>query len=518
MGIHHITAIAGDPQRNLDFYTGVLGLRLIKVTVNFDDPASYHFYYGDEVGRPGSILTFFPWPGARRGRPGTGQAATVSLAIPPGSLGFWIERLLAQGIKYEGPTRRFDEQVLTLNDPDGLLVELVATPRVADAPAWSGGSVQPEHGIRGLLGTTLWEDGETGTAELLTETLGFTPIGEADGVQRFESGSTGPGTVVDLRRATGFWRGVVSVGTVHHVAFRATTDEAQLQKRTEIESRGLGITPVIDRQYFHSVYFREPGGVLFEIATDGPGFTIDESVAELGTHLRLPPMYQSNRSEIESALPAIRLPHQAPEGLIHRFVPGSRPGAVPLLLLHGTGGDENDLVSLGEALAPGAPLLSPRGQVLEQGMSRFFRRHAEGVFDIEDLKFRARELAEFVTTSRERYSLGDIPPIAVGLSNGANIAGALLLLHPGTLSAALLLRPMVPLVPDTLPDLSDVRVLIAAARQDPIASPAQSEELADLLRRAGADVTLHWSEAGHGLTQEDVLAGQRWMEMMTATR
>jgi glyoxalase family protein len=311
VGIHHITAIAGDPQRNLDFYAGALGLRLVKLTVNFDDPGSYHFYYGDEVGRPGSILTFFPWPGGQRGRQGAGQIATVALAMPPASLGFWIERLLAQGIKYQGPTRRFDEQVLALSDPDGLLLELVATPRAADSDPWSEGPLPAEHAIRGLHGATIWEDGDAGSAALLTRTLGFEPAGEDAGLLRFHSASIGVGTVVNLRRTQGFWRGAGGVGTVHHMAFRAASDQAQLDKRAEIEAQGLVITPVIDRQYFHSVYFREPGGVLFEIATDAPGFMIDEPVAELGTHLKLPPAFEANRGEIERVLPPVRLPQAA---------------------------------------------------------------------------------------------------------------------------------------------------------------------------------------------------------------
>jgi predicted esterase len=199
--------------------------------------------------------------------------------------------------------------------------------------------------------------------------------------------------------------------------------------------------------------------------------------------------------------------------LVHRFLPGARPGAAPLLLLHGTGGNEDDLLSLGRTLAPDAPLLSPRGRVLENGMPRFFRRYAEGVFDLEDLRFRAGELAEFLSWAREEYGLGEVAPLGVGFSNGANIAAALLLLHPHSLSAALLLRPMVPLVPDPLPALADVRVLIAAGRSDPIISSQQSQALADLLGKAGAEVTLHWSNAGHGLTREDLETGQRWMEV-----
>jgi glyoxalase family protein len=308
MGIHHITGIAGDPQRNLDFYTTALGLRLVKLTVNFDDPGTYHFYFGDELGRPGSILTFFPWPGGRPGRHGTGQVGTVSLAIPPASLGYWLGRLLAQGVTYTGPTRRFDERVIELRDPDGLLLELVATPRVDSVEPWGEGTVPPEHAIRGLHGATIWEDGDQGTAELLTDRLSFREVGQEENRLRLEASAEGAGTVIDLRRAPGFWGGAGGVGTVHHVAFRAATGERQLALRAELEQLDLGITPVIDRQYFHSVYFREPGGVLFEIATDGPGFALDEPPGELGSHLMLPPMYQPMREQIEGSLPALRLP------------------------------------------------------------------------------------------------------------------------------------------------------------------------------------------------------------------
>jgi phospholipase/carboxylesterase len=206
-----------------------------------------------------------------------------------------------------------------------------------------------------------------------------------------------------------------------------------------------------------------------------------------------------------------------PMSFVHRFVPGTRPGAIPVLLLHGTGGNEEDLLPLGRAIAPGAPLLSPRGQVLENGMPRFFRRLAEGVFDEADIRARADDLVGFLSETTERYGLGPVPPIALGFSNGANMGAAMLLLHPGTLSGALLLRPMVPLVPDQIPRLDDIRVFIAAGRQDPIVRPEQSQALADLLAGAGADVTLRWINAGHSLTKEDLEASERWMSATGAT-
>jgi catechol 2,3-dioxygenase-like lactoylglutathione lyase family enzyme len=306
VGIHHITAIAGNPDRNLRFYARTLGLRLVKLTVNYDDPATYHFYFGDELGRPGTILTFFPSPPGSPGRLGTGQVAAIGFAIPPASLGFWIERLLAQGVRHQGPSRRFDEPVLTFADPDGLPIELIATERVRDLPGWADGPVPAEQAIRGLHGATIWEDGETGTAELLTGQLGFRRGAEEGTILRLEAGE-GPGMLVDLRRAPGFWRGAGGVGTVHHIAVRAADPAEQLGRREALEAAGYQVTPVLDRTYFRSIYFREPGGVLFEVATDGPGFTVDESAAELGSSLQLPGQLQPVRDRIAAALPPVVL-------------------------------------------------------------------------------------------------------------------------------------------------------------------------------------------------------------------
>ena len=302
-GIHHITAVSGEIDRTLDFYGRVLGLRLVKRTVNYDDPATYHLYFGNELGQPGTVLTFFPWPGGSRGRHGLGQAAVTGFLIPEASLGFWIERLVSAGVAHEGPARRFDEQVLSFTDPDGMLIELVAR---SDAPveAWQGGPVPAEHAIRGFHGVTLWVNGDPGTRALLTDALGFKVVQDADGRTRL-TGSSAVGNVVDLRQVGGFWRGAGGVGTVHHVAFRAVDDAAQERVRRDLNDLGVSATPVQDRQYFRSIYFREPGGVLFEVATDGPGFTTDESVGELGTGLRLPRWLEPDRAAIERALPPL---------------------------------------------------------------------------------------------------------------------------------------------------------------------------------------------------------------------
>jgi glyoxalase family protein len=316
-GIHHVTAIAGDPQKNLDFYSGLLGLRLVKLTINFDDPTTYHLYYGDGAGNPGTILTFFPWPRAHQGRQGTGQASAVAFAIRPASLGYWIERLVQHGVKHEGPAKRFGEQVLSFRDPDGLQVELVAH---APAEGWvtlPTGMLPNEHEVRGFHSVTLWEEGYEQTAQLLTKELGFRAAGDEHNVFRYAA--TGgdpahqgqpdtPGTIVDVRCAPGFWHGVVAVGSIHHVAFRARDDATQLVLREQLATQGLNVTPVIDRQYFHSVYFREPGGVLFEIATDPPGFAVDEPLDELGNHLKLPPWLEGARDELERVLPPLRRP------------------------------------------------------------------------------------------------------------------------------------------------------------------------------------------------------------------
>lgn len=307
-GIHHVTAIASDPQRNLDFYTTVLGLRLVKLTVNFDDPGTYHFYFGDEVGRPGTILTFFPWPVARRGRRGNGQVAVTSFSIPEGTPGYWGERLKEHGVSVGELNRRFDEEVLTFLDPDGMQLELVTHPGATAHAPWGGGPIPPEYAIRGFHSVALWARDHERTAELLRDTFGFRLLNEAGPRFRFQAASQGPGGLVDVIHRPNGEPGWGGAGTVHHVAWRTPDDAEQLAWQREISGLGLRVTPVMDRQYFHSIYFREPGGVLFEIATDPPGFTLDEPRARMGHALKLPPWLEPQRAEIEGMLPDLHLP------------------------------------------------------------------------------------------------------------------------------------------------------------------------------------------------------------------
>ena len=310
-GIHHVTAIATDPQKNVDFYAGVLGLRLVKKTVNFDDPGTYHLYYGDRLGRPGTILTFFPWPMARRGSRGCGQATVTSFSVPEGSLGFWIERLERHGVAAERPQARFDEEALAFLDPDGLKLELVAHAESSSVEPWSEGPIAGEHAIRGLHSVTLAEEDLDPTVCLLTETMGMHSAGGRDHRFRFEAAEEGPGRRVDVIHCPKTGRGQVAAGTVHHVAWRVPDDMAQAAWRETLAGEGLRPTPVQDRQYFQSIYFQEPGGVLFELATEPPGFTRDEAPAELGSGLKLPRWLEPHRERIEHVLPPVTPPGPA---------------------------------------------------------------------------------------------------------------------------------------------------------------------------------------------------------------
>jgi glyoxalase family protein len=305
VGLHHVTAIASDPQRNLDFYTEVLGLRFVKRTVNFDDPGTYHFYFGDDAGSPGTILTFFPWPDARRGHAGVGEVTRTAFSVPLTSLDFWERRLKDIGIPVEHTDRRFDEEVLTLPDPDGMKVEIVGHVDSGSAKVPRYASVPAEHAIRGLFGVTLLEHSADKTIETLN-LMGFRQTAESDSRLRFAAEGTALGNHIDLLIDPKANYGRVGAGSVHHIAFRSVDNADQLAWREEV-AKHLEVTPVRDRTYFHSIYFYEPGGVLFEIATDPPGFTVDEPIESLGEELRIPKWLEPSRSKIEQRLLPIEL-------------------------------------------------------------------------------------------------------------------------------------------------------------------------------------------------------------------
>ncbi|EFH11426.1 ring-cleaving dioxygenase [Teichococcus cervicalis] len=300
-GIHHVTAIAGQARRNLDFYTRTLGLRLVKKTVNFDDPGAYHFYYGDAAGSPGSILTFFPWEHAAPGRQGVGELQETVFRIPLASVGYWLQRLSAQGVERAG---RFGETLLRFRDPDGMALALVGLPGIEAEPAWSTGEVPAEHAIRGIHGVSLMLDRAEPTGAILADVFGFAEAGREGDTLRFQVPGQPIGGIVDLRGVGGFLPARLGRGSVHHLAFRAADDAAEMDMVKRLaENHGIHTTEQKDRDYFRSVYFREPGHVLFEIATDIPGFAVDEPAEQLGSALKLPRFLEQHRATIAAALP-----------------------------------------------------------------------------------------------------------------------------------------------------------------------------------------------------------------------
>ena len=504
-GIHHITAIAASATENYRFYTRILGLRMVKKTVNFDDPFTYHLYYGNETGQPGTILTFFPWEQLPRGKPGTGMVSAIAFAVPQSSIGYWRRRLGKHGIPVE-TTTRFGEPVVRFNDPHGLPLEIIGTP-----PAEGREEEVPDTdtAISGFHSATLLLGRIDATQTVLVEGLGMT-IEQREG-NRYRFGMAdpaAPGSLLDVLVDRSAAPGRPGGGTVHHIAFRAHDDDAQQAWQQDLRHFGLPVTEVRDRKYFRSIYFHEPGGVLFEIATDPPGFAVDEAPRDLGTALKLPTRYEPLRKRIEAQLPPLESPD-----FRHVYLPpepGSNDGEI-IVALHGTGGNEHDLIPIVRQINPSAAVISPRGNVLENGMPRFFKRIAEGLFDENDVRRNARHLSDFLVDASLRYGHTDKNRIALGYSNGANIAAATMFLKPDVFSAAILFRPMMPLKMDRLPDLTCKSIFIATGRDDRVIPAEETRRLIHTLRKAGATVTVVDMAAGHELTTADVEAAHTWL-------
>jgi len=305
LGLHHITAIAGEAKRNYNFYTGVLGLRLVKKTVNFDDPNTYHFYFGDKTGSPGSILTFFPWEGIQTGRRGARQVTEIGYSVPADSFDFWLKRFDKKNVIYNKVAEKFGEQYLTFLDPDGLKLELTATKNPDHRLPWETEEVPAEFATRGFHNVTITTNKLKPTADVLTGIFGYRLLESNVNRYRFITDAVENANIVDVVEVAGESAGHVAGGSVHHVAFRVKDDKVLMKFREKVHAAGLHITEKIDRNYFYSLYFREPGGVLFELATDNPGFAIDESVEDLGSGLKLPAQYESRREEIAAVLPKL---------------------------------------------------------------------------------------------------------------------------------------------------------------------------------------------------------------------
>lgn len=527
-GLHHITAIASSAQRTVDFYVGVLGLRLVKQTVNGADREQLHLFFGDENGSPGSVITHFIWPEGNPAQHGVGEVAVTSFSIGPRSMGFWLERLVQRGIPFEGPHPRQigespTEYVLAFRDPDGLMLELVS-------PGGSAARFIPnddptEHAIRGLHSVTLWVKQLDSVAPLLTDTLGFQAMGTSETTHRFVVGDGSPSQIVDVREIGGFVDARSGVGGVDHVAWTVHADDMETLAM-RLGGNEASVSGIVDRHYFTSLYARDANEILHEFATPGPGFTTDEPLEHLGEQLMLPAEWEALRSYIVAKLPDFALPRAAseldwfataPEGdaLVYEpyeyaYESGDDPERV-LLTLHGTGGDEGSLLPLAASIAPGIPTISPRGKVLEGGSARrFFRRFAEGQLDQEDLRFRTAEMNAFVRDTLATHALTTHRLFALGFSNGANLAASMLLRGDSPLTGAILLSPMLPFEPETLPDLAGVEIFIGAGRLDRMVPFAQAESLVDLLRQCGASVTLFAFDGGHTVTSAELDAARTW--------
>lgn len=498
-GLHHVTGITGDVQANVDFYAGFLGLRLVKRTGGYADAEQLHLLYGDGLGSPGSLLTFLVWEATGRGRTGIGQVSEVALAVAPMSVADWLTRALGASVPFEGPSREFGEPVLRLKDPDGLIVKLVGVDMPTPAPV-------PGAPTR-LRGVTLLTDKAAGTAAFLTR-FGYRHVQRAGLIQRMASDTD----VVDVREVSGFVPSVPGAGVPDHVAFRAQDADAVRSMRLSLKDHGP--TEVHDRKYFLSLYVRDPAGILMEIATDGPGMTVDEAPDELGRTLFLPPHEAGRAEELTAMLPQFALPGEErfPARnlpFIHRFNRPARPDDTTLVLLHGTGGNEADLMPTARRMAPRATLLGVRGRATEEGTTRWFRRIGASTYDQADLRSEAEAFAAFVDGAVTGYGLDADRLAFVGHSNGANLLAAVIQFHPGVVRRAILLRGIQAVENPQPADLSRTRVLMLDGRDETHVRTATT--LADDLRAGGAKVETQVIPAGHHLSEEDMRAAARWL-------
>jgi phospholipase/carboxylesterase len=514
-GIHHITLITRKVQANVDFYVGFLGLRLVKRTGGFEDATQLHLLYGDATGSPGSLVTFLVWEDGSPGRAGLGQVGEISLAIAPTSIGFWLTRALSAGLKPEGPSEEFGEPVLRLKDPDGVIVKLVGTNALQATAPWSSDAIPEEHAIRRIRGATLFTETPEETQAILVDHFDYRPEAVNGAISRLVSE---PGDIIDIRDARGFWASAPGTGTVDHVAFRASSDAELQSVRTALQAVNSWPTAMHDRKYFRSLYVREPGRILFELATDVPGMLVDEDEATLGTRLFAPGDDPKLLAELNMILPQFSMPGE-PRVIyrdlpfVHRFFTPEEPNGDVFILLHGSGANEVTMLPIGHKIDANATLLSVRGRALEEGAPRWFRRNGPMVFDQADIANEAEAFAAFIDGAIHAYGLDPARIVYIGYSNGANLVNAMLSLHPHLIRRAVLLRSMAVLENPPAADMSGTDVLVVAGEKDLYGSYAQP--LAERLRNGGAIVELETIPAGHELDDADVPIIQAWLERST---
>jgi phospholipase/carboxylesterase len=505
-GIHHVTAITRKVQANVDFYTGFLKLRLIKQTGGFEDAEQLHLFYGDALGSPGSLITFLVWEDGASGQVGHGQVGEIALSIPSLSIGDWYSRAIMARVPVEGPLREMDETVLRLKDPDGIIIKLVSADLPATAPLRD-----PDAPAR-LRGVTLFTEKPVETARFIAR-FGYRETAKDGAVTRMASESD----IVDIRDSGGFFSGIQGTGVIDHVAFRASDGAALDGMLAELQDAGP--TNVHDRKYFRSLYVRDPAGILMEYATDAPGFAVDEAPGHLGETLFVPASDAAKAAALKVMLPQFARPGEERLPLrdlpfVHRFYHPDEPDGSVILTLHGSGGHEADLFSFAHQLNPQATLLGVRGRATEEGVPRWFRRNGPLDFDQADIRAEAEAFAAFLEGAIRAYGLDPARLTILGLSNGANLAAAVIALYPQTIRRAILIRPLAVLDDLSQVDLAGVAVLSLVGAQDPYARHAPM--LHDWLVANGARLDERVLQAGHGLGDQDLEAARDWMDSRTA--
>lgn len=503
-GIHHVTLLTRGVQANVDFYAGFLGLRLVKRTGGYEDAEQLHLFYGDALGAPGTLVTFLVWEDGATGRVGHGQVFEIALAVPKSSLGDWMTRALQYGIALQGPSREFGETVLRLKDPDGFIVKLVA----ADLPADHPWGETARRGPSRLRAVTILSEAPEETAAFLTR-FGYRAGPVEGNIRRMLSDTD----AIDVRDGSGYVEGVAGAGTADHVALRAA-DVAQVEAlQAELATLNSSPTTMHDRRYFTSLYVREPAGTLLEVASDGPGFAVDEAPDRLGATLMMPPGDEARAQNLKVMLPQFSMPGEPRPPrrdlpFVHRFFTPDKPDGSTIVLLHGSGGSEADLMPLAHRIAPRATLLGVRGRAHEEGSPRWFRRLTAMSFDQADIRSEAEAFAAFVQDAVAAYGL-DAPRMTfLGYSNGANFAAAVMALHPEAFRRAVLLRAIPVLEELPAVDLAGAGVLLLNGSRDPFGK--NSPALADWFRRNGAGLDSRTVDAGHDLVAADEAMVREW--------